>query len=226
MKIPDPNLRELLAAEHVLGTHTPRVRARFARMLKHDSALRAFVEQWESRLHPLVFALPEEAPPACVWKAIQQRIARREPKGGLNFWRAMAGFTTAAVMALLLYIGIAPRSETPYMVAVMSTPEAQPMMVATWQDADKGELAIQVLAHKQMASETSWELWCLPRNKQPPVSIGLITTEGVQTVKLSKQQMRELADSEALAMSVEPKGGSPTGAPTGPVLASGPLRKI
>lgn len=226
MKIPDPNVREMLAAEHVLGVHTARVRARFARMLKHDAGLRGLVEQWESRLHSLVLALPEEAPPARVWKAIQQRIARREPKGALSFWRAAALFTSAAAMALLLYIGVAPRSDTPYMVAVMNTPEAQPMMVATWQDADKGELAIQVLAHRQMASDTAWELWYLPGNNRPPVSIGLLTTESLQTVKLNEKQMRELAAAEALAMSLEPKGGSPTGLPTGPVLASGPLKKI
>lgn len=228
MKISNPAVREVLAAEHVLGTHSARVRSRFARLLKDDANLRATVAEWEARLQPLALALPEIEPPERVWKAIQQRIAKRESPAApaLSFWRSLAFLTTAAAMALLVYIGVAPRGEAPYMVAVMSTSQAQPMMVATWQDAAKGELAIQVLSHKQMASDTEWELWCLPGKNQPPVSIGLITTESVQTVKLNEKQMQELANAEALAMSIEPKGGSPTGLPTGPVLASGPLKKI
>jgi anti-sigma-K factor RskA len=229
MRISDPNLRELLAAEHALGMHTARVRSRFARLAREDARLRNTIEEWEARFHPLVAALPEVQPPARVWKAIQKRIAR--PVEGvsraLSFWRSLALLSTAAAMALVVYIGVAPRPDAaPYMVSVMSTPEAQPMMVATWQDEDQGELKIQILAKHVMTADTSWELWCLPGKNQPPVSLGLITTDTVQTVKLSEKEMRELAKAEALAMSVEPKGGSPTGLPTGPVLASGPLRKI
>ena len=229
MKILNPDLREIIAAEHVLGMHTPRVRARFSRLLKEDATMRDLVGQWEARLHPLALTLSEEAPPARVWDAIQRRIARddsRRAQPGLSFWRYAALLTAAAAMALLVYIGIAPRSEAPYMVAVMSTPDAQPMMVATWQDREKRVLQIQVLAHREMGPDTAWELWCLPGENQPPVSMGLITTEATQELKLGEAEARALENAEALAMSVEPKGGSPTGLPTGPVLASGPLRKI
>jgi anti-sigma-K factor RskA len=229
VKVLHPDLRELLAAEHVLGMHSPRVRARFLRLLKEDFELRALVEQWETRLHPLALGLTEETPPTRVWEAIQQQIRRRDarkPKPALSFWRYAALLTSAAAVALVLYLGVAPRTDTPYMVAVMTAAQAEPMMIATWQDADEPVLRIQVLAHREMAPDSAWELWCLPGKNQPPMSLGLITTESVQTVKLNERQMRELTQAEALAMSVEPKGGSPTGLPTGPVLASGPLKKI
>jgi anti-sigma-K factor RskA len=229
MRILDPDLREIIAAEHVLGVHTPRVRARFSRLLKEDAAMRDLVERWEARLNLLALALPEEPPPARVWRAIQRRIARnngRRTQVALSFWRYAALFTTAAAMALLVYIGIAPRTEAPYMVAVMSTPEAEPMLIAAWQDPDKRVLQIQVLSHREMSPDTAWELWSLPGKDTPPISMGLITAEAQQVMELDEADVRALANAEALAMSVEPKGGSPTGLPTGPVLASGPLRKI
>jgi anti-sigma-K factor RskA len=227
MKSLDPNLRELLAAEHVLGTHSARVRSRFARLLKEDARLRNTVEEWEARLNPLILTLTEVEPSARVWKAIQQRIGKREPSRALNFWRLLAFLSTAAAMALLIYIGVAPRTEPePYMLAVMSDSSAQPMLVATMPEKDKGELNLRILAHHYMAADTSWELWCLPGAGKPPMSMGLVTTDVLQTVPLTDAQIRVLENAEALAISLEPKGGSPTGAPTGPVLMSGPIVKI
>ncbi|MGH8728906.1 MAG: anti-sigma factor [Burkholderiales bacterium] len=229
MKYRDQNLREMLAAEHVLGALTARTRARFLRSLKEDASLRRTVAEWETRLNPLAYALPEVEPPARVWNTIRQRIERptEQSSGALGFWRSLALITTAAAAALLIYIGVAPRSEpAPYMVAVMSSPEPQPMMVATWPEKDEGKLKLTILSHHVMTADTSWELWCLPGGNQPPMSIGLVTTEPFQVVNLTADEMRALADAQGLALSVEPKGGSPTGAPTGPVLMSGELRKI
>jgi anti-sigma-K factor RskA len=42
------------------------------------------------------------------------------------------------------------------------------------------------------------------------------------TLQLAAPADRALGDIPLLAVSLEPKGGSPTGAPTGPVLYSGP----
>ena len=44
-------------------------------------------------------------------------------------------------------------------------------------------------------------------------------------LKLAAVADQSLADAPTLAVSLEPKGGSPTGAPTGPVLLSGPCIK-
>jgi anti-sigma-K factor RskA len=72
-----------------------------------------------------------------------------------------------------------------------------------------------------MAPDTAWELWMLPGGDAPPRSLGLITTHETQYVELPAEVVRLLNGAAGMAMSVEPRGGSPTGKPTGPVLYSG-----
>jgi anti-sigma-K factor RskA len=58
-----------------------------------------------------------------------------------------------------------------------------------------------------------------------PRSLGLISAQGV-TVLPRERLPKALLEgaTEALAVSVEPPGGSPTGTPTGPVVYAGKLR--
>jgi anti-sigma-K factor RskA len=53
------------------------------------------------------------------------------------------------------------------------------------------------------------------------VSLGLISTHETQTLTVAEQLAPRLDEAWGLAMSLEPKGGSPTGVPTGPVLYKG-----
>jgi anti-sigma-K factor RskA len=77
-----------------------------------------------------------------------------------------------------------------------------------------------------MDAGTAWELWMIPAAGANPVSLGLINTHETQTVVVPPA-LRSVANSAlALAMSVEPEGGSPTGLPTGPVLYQGPCLRL
>jgi len=60
----NPQLREKLAAEYVIGTLRGRARARFQALLRYDPGLRAIVVEWEARLSPLAAAAAGIAPPA------------------------------------------------------------------------------------------------------------------------------------------------------------------
>jgi len=50
------------------------------------------------------------------------------------------------------------------------------------------------------------------------VSLGLMPKSGQWTLQLNDAQRLALSRSKQIAISLEPPGGSPTGAPTGPVL--------
>jgi anti-sigma-K factor RskA len=52
----NPELRDRLAAEFVLGTLRGRARARFQSLMRYDPALREAVAFWEARLTPLATA--------------------------------------------------------------------------------------------------------------------------------------------------------------------------
>jgi anti-sigma-K factor RskA len=63
------------------------------------------------------------------------------------------------------------------------------------------------------------ELWAVPAQGAPR-SLGLIQANATTT--LIRSQL--LANTAAFAVSVEPAGGSPTGAPTGPIVSVGKLQ--
>ena len=82
----NPQLRDKLAAEYVLGTLRGRARDALPALLRYDPDLRRIVAEWEARLTPLAAAAGEIAPPARVWQAIveahRRRGARRRLVGG------------------------------------------------------------------------------------------------------------------------------------------------
>jgi len=228
----NPQLRDRLAAEYVLGTLRGRARARFESLLRYDPALRRTVADWEDRVTPLAAAASEIAPPARVWRALSRRIAgTARARGGLAFWRGLAITGTTFALLLAAFIGMAPRPEPPLaMVAVMNDDRGQPAMVVSWPPMKAmrdPHLRIKVVQeHPTMASGTAWEMWMLPGGKDAPVSMGLIGIDRDQVMRIAPALAARMGDAWGVAMSVEPAGGSPTGAPTGPVIFKGQCVKI
>ena len=128
----------------------------------------------------------------------------------------------AVLVALLVF---APPRET--MVVVMSDDQSRPAITVSWRPQQIGEkrLRVRVIGHQTMAPDTAWELWMVPPGGGKPVSLGLINTHETQTVVVPPQLQDAINSALALAMSVEPAGGSPTGLPTGPVLYQGPAHQ-
>ena len=231
----NPELRDKLAAEYVVGTLRGRARGRFQALLRYDSDLRRIVAEWEARLTPLTAAAGEIAPPARVWQAVVKRIAGAARGGrtpeGLAFWRGLAVTSTAFVLILATFIGVAPKPAPPMaMVAVMNDDRGQPALVVSWPPMkamrDPYVRVKVVQEHPVMDPGTTWEMWMLPGGKDTPVSMGLITTDADQTMKLKPALAQRMERAWGVAMSVEPMGGSATGAPTGPVIFKGQCVKI
>jgi len=230
----NPQLRDRLAAEYVIGTLRGRARARFEALQRYDPELRRIVAEWEARLTPLSAAAGEIAPPARVWQMVARRIGAArggDARAGLAFWRGLAVASTAFALILAAFIGVAPRPEPQMaMVAVMNDDRGQPALVVSWppmKEMRDPYVRIKVVQeHPVMAPGTTWEMWMLSGGKDAPVSMGLIGIDADQTMKLRPALASRIEGAWGLAMSVEPKGGSPTGAPTGPVIFRGQCVKI
>jgi len=230
----NPKLRDKLAAEYVLGTLRGRARDRFVALLRYDYELRRIVAAWEARLTPLAAAAGDIAPPARVWQAISKRIAGKAGAGwweNLVFWRGLAVAGTSLALILATFVGMAPRPEPPMaMVAVMNDDKGQPAMVVSWppmKTMRDPHIRIKVVQeHPVMEAGTSWEMWMLPGGKAAPVSLGLITTDRDQVMKVNPALVPRMGGAWGIAMSVEPARGSPTGAPTGPVIFKGQCVKM
>ncbi|AHE57494.1 hypothetical protein NX02_29665 [Sphingomonas sanxanigenens DSM 19645 = NX02] len=111
----------------------------------------------------------------------------------------------------------------PMMIAQLAPPELQPMAMAMAAVMPDGALKI---APGPMAGEgKSAELWVIPAGGQP-VSLGLVRPGEMNTLTI-RAEIRPMINGEAtLAISIEPAGGSPTGQPTGPVVAAGRVTRI
>ncbi len=224
MRYQDPALGEKLAGEYVLGTLHGAARARFEALLKDDARLRALVVEWEERLAPLAEALPPVAPPARVWRRLKQRIVQTHARRAslwrrVEFWRPVGLAASVVAVALILYIGVVPQVSVPRNIAVLSNEQSQPAWLVSFAPGAR-LLTIKPLAPQTLGTNQAFELWALPRGGQPH-SLGLVPVQGSALV-LSQGQQQLLSDVNALAVSLEPAGGSPTGLPTGPVLYQGP----
>jgi anti-sigma-K factor RskA len=225
VKYRNEQIREALAAEYALGTLQGSARRRFERSLKDDPGLRRLVVEWQTRLAPLDDAVQPIAPRGRVWQAIRERIgpASRGPRfwNSIGFWRGTALASTLAAAILVALLAFSPPRET--MVVVMSDDQSRPAITVSWRAQQIGEkrLRVRVIGHQTMDPDTAWELWMIPPGGEKPVSLGLITTHETQSVVVPPQLRDAINSALALAMSVEPAGGSPTGQPTGPVLYQG-----
>ena len=231
----NPDLRDRLAAEYVLGTLVGRARTRFQSLMRYDPGLRQVVLEWEARLAPLAHAGKEISPPDRVWRAIDRRLRRPAAPAGwwqsLAFWRTAAVASTALVVTLGIAIGTMPRPEPPIStVAVMADSGGKPAMVVAWPPMKAmrdPHIRVKIVQdHPTMAPTTSWELWLLPDGKAAPISLGQVSLDQVQVVKLPKAVTAKMSGAWGMALSVEPAGGSPTGAPTGPIIFKGECVKI
>jgi anti-sigma-K factor RskA len=228
-------LRDRLASEYVLGTLRGRARDRFDALLRYDYDLRRTVAAWEERLTPMAAAAREIEPPARVWQSISRRVSggARSPGwwASLALWRGLAVAGTSCALALAVFIGNAQRPEPPMaMVAVMNDDQGLPALVVSWPPMKTMRdpyIRVKVVQeHPVMDAGTSWEMWMMPDNKGAPVSLGLITTDRDQVMKVDPALVSRMGNAWAIAMSVEPARGSPTGAPTGPVIFKGRCVKM
>lgn len=232
-------LADALAAQYVAGTLRGRARRRFEALLPSHPVLHAAVVVWQERLMPLTAAVPPVPPPARVWRNIEKRLwpaaaAAAAPAAAalpwwqrLGLWRGLSGLATAAVLVLTVALVRTPPSAPPIVVVLegqAGTSAAGTTFVASVSGDGQAMVMQPVSATVPLQPDRVLELWSVPPQGAPK-SLGLISGSGVTVLARSRLPETLLkGGTAALAVSVEPPGGSPTGAPTGPVVFAGKLR--
>lgn len=222
-----PALAERLAAEYALGTLRGAARARFEHWVAEDGAIARSVDEWQARLGPLAAAVAARPPHERVWRAIERRVAPTEPLRREAWWRVLALLASGAAAALVVMAVLFPaqHAQPPAgaYVAVLSDARSQKAVLFVNAGRHSNELRLRPLDPGIQVSNASLELWALPRGGKPR-SLGLVPAGG-GVLRLAAAAEQVLRDVPMLAVSLEPVGGSKTGAPTGPVLYSGPCVK-
>lgn len=226
----DGEERQLIAAEYVLGTLRGAARRRFARLIARDVTLRAQVEEWERRLNTLAETVPGITPPDSLWGRIERGIA--DPGAvqiiwrSVGFWRGFSAVATAAaaaLLALLIQSGVPQPPDIPNQVAVLVDKDSKPAFLVR-ADFEDRRLAIEPLRAHERPPGADYELWLISKPEaKAPESLGVMVVERKASIPLTEKQFETLRQAIAMAVSVEPPGGSPTGAPTGEVRFQGEL---
>ena len=100
---------------------------------------------------------------------------------------------------------------------------------AAWQvrlDEDQDALQVSVVAPQDAGEAHDFELWAIPDDGGAPQAIGVISGVKDVVLALDSRTRRSMRMAQALAVSIEPVGGSPNSGPTGPVNYSGPVQHI
>lgn len=235
--------RDLDAAEYALGLLEGDALVEARRREAGDEAFASAVAGWQERLMPLAGEARAVDPDPAVWDRVRRAIADA-PEAGSNVvalkrsvavWRGAAAAAMAVAAALALVVGLevakeplpqvveAPRERAPVLMAALASPEEETSLSVAYDAADRsltvtpGRLAGAV-GHDH-------ELWIIPAGGSP-VSLGLIRAGASQRLAVPAEVAPHFRDQSAVALSVEPTGGSRTGQPTGPVVASGALLTI
>jgi anti-sigma-K factor RskA len=223
-------------AEYVLGVLDADARATVAHEVATTSEAAVAVAVWQRRLTPLADTIGEVAPAPYVWARIRDTVqldapARPKPRNGLwdniQLWRWF-GIGAGALAAALLVVVYLPRPALPptavtagYMASTLQQDNGSTGWTATM-DLQNARMVVVPATPVAFAQGRAPELWLIPAGANP-IAVGMIARDKPTTLALDSGLLARLGPTAALAVSVEPVGGSPTGQPTGPVIAKGTI---
>lgn len=237
---------ELFAAEYVLGVLDAQELRVARHRLRTDRVFADVVAAWEGRFAAWFAAFEPVAAPVDAWERLQRTLGWT-PEGQrlvaaprTVFWRrlALGGFALASVCAVALLFTLrrppvqlpAPppvvesRVVEPDMVASIATDDGRPMLVASV-DSDSGAMTLAPTGDMDVPAGRAAELWLIPADGTPR-SLGVFDPHKAGRMVVPEAIRGGLAADALLAVSIEPVGGSPTGSPTGPVVAKGAMRGV
>lgn len=233
-----PDDRAVMAAEFALGVLEGDERAEATRRVLAEPGFAREVEAWRAHFALLFAAWPDAQPSSDAEPRLMQslgqtasdgRVARRNP------WMWSTGVATLLAACLVLALALRPQ-RTVTAGAPIATSRPAPLIVAiapsgAGADAkpfaaayDAGTGEIRFAGGVTVPTGRSAELWVIGADAAPH-SLGLL--EGpASRVSIGGRNLRRITAGATLAVTIEPEGGSPSGLPTGPVVASGTLAKV
>jgi anti-sigma-K factor RskA len=215
---------DILAAEYALGlldeaeAQAVQVRART------DGPLSLRIAWWRDQLAPLAGEVATPAP-AGVWRKIEAQLPGNDNSISLmQRWRAAAVAAMSVAAALVLYIGMRPlpapvvvSAPAPMMAALSGDKGA---VVAVSYDATSGKLIVAPTTLDPGKGDA--ELWVIPDGGKPH-SLGVVNAKLAQPHMVPQADRIFMQPGATVAITQEIKGGSPTGAPAGPIVAAGKI---
>lgn len=204
---------DALAAEYVLGVLDLAERTSVDDRIRRDAPFAAMVTAWEQRLSGLNDAYADVPAPNLLPK-IEARLFPVAVKLQRRWFGWLAGAAAALAIGAVAFV-VVPRSPAPEFVATLAG-ENQPLVFSA--SYAEGKLTLKQTQGTVAGAGNDYELWLIVGDAAP-VSLGLIDSATIT------RPVAEMPIGAVIAVSLEPAGGSTTGAPTGPVLVTGVVAK-
>ncbi|MDS7595318.1 anti-sigma factor domain-containing protein [Agrobacterium tumefaciens] len=219
-----------LADEYVLGLLESAEAAEVEAEMEKDAGLMAAVAASRERFLPLDTAVDPVAVGGSLWEKIESQLPARQTvaaspslltpanENKRNGWRGAA--ISAIAACLLLSAGLAfslMRTVEPLVIAVLVNESGEVQAVV--EDFGNENASVRLLADFSVPLDKTIQVWTLPSREMGPVSLGLI--EDARSVSLSGPSLPRPQNGQLYELTLENTGGSPTGRPTGPILAKG-----
>ncbi len=219
------------AGEYVLGLMDAGEIRSFEARLSQEPALRSLVARWSEDFAAALEEVPEVAPPPRAQEALMRRLFPEAPRPQAGFlWRLLPWLLGGAVAAGAAFVALNPdvlgRGFEPELQARIAA-EDESLVVQASFDADTRQLRVERTAGA-IPEDRDLELWFVRLEDGAPsstVSLGVLPRDESGVIEVSADLAEEFP-ANALALSVEPIGGSPTGQATGPVVALGPITEL
>jgi anti-sigma-K factor RskA len=225
---------QVLVAEYALGLLEGGERAALARRIAAEPALASDLRLWRSRLSTLDSEFAPETAPAQTWGRIERRLfGESRPAEKVGWWSSLpvlrgmvvAGHLLAAVAVGYILVQpprLDPKLFANQLVAALSEQGSSVSFVALY-NPTTGSVRLTALSGAAVP-EKDYELWAI-QGSNAPISMGVIPIDQRSDVK-TPTLPEAFGEGTVLAITLEQKGGSPTGAPQGPIVAKGAATAI
>lgn len=232
--VPPDETPDLLIAEYVLGVLSREERERVEAMIALEPRHQRALAQWQEQFAEWLGQLPASSPPAGTWGRIEQRLfagASHSPSRVSGWWNSLGlwRWTTAALAAGLLASVLTlqqpvPRPTSgPALLARLEQSDGTTLFAATINPGSRSVLFVNT-------GRADWpgksaEAWVIAADGKPR-SLGLLPANAPATLSVAPPLADLLASGAVLAITLEPLNGSPSGLPTGPVVAQGKISSL
>lgn len=237
----EPHNLSAIADEYVLGLLDEADTARVDAETENNPALTEAIAEARERFLPLDTSVEPAPVSAGLWDGIAARlpepsvagevsiatVAPHIPVAGndnLGTGRVRAGWRATAISAmaasLILAVGLVwsvMRTVEPLVVAVLIDEAGE--IQAVVEDFGNDTAQVRLLADFAVPDDKTMQVWTLPSREMGPMSLGLL--EEAHSARLSGSTLPRPQDAQLYEITLEQAGGSPTGRPTGPILAKG-----
>ena len=213
------------ADAYVLGLMDERTEAELDLALADDSDWAAAVARARDRLLPLDMTAAELPGAARLWDGIVPQLQRQPPQPS----RAVANLSTSprrlvplglvAAAGLLAGALLGGQWFAPSPVVIAVLMDGNGAATAVIEDFGAANARIRFVNDVAIPADRQMQVWTLPSAEMGPISLGLLTAAKAET--LDPPALPKPGKGQLYEITLEPLGGSPTGRPTGAILAKG-----